>query len=118
MLVVLALEDKEAIHFPIELTDPVNEAELGDLSMRLSAMAQGLRPVEAAKKMESAWMGELRESSKLLRAMVPKLREECLANERIELTLGGVSHIFNYPEYNEPNKAQNFLQFWRIGRKS
>lgn len=111
VLVVLALEDKEALHFPIELTDPVSEAELHDLSIRLSTIAHGLRPAEAAKKLESAWMGELRESSKLLKAMVPKLREESLANERIELTLGGVSHIFNYPEYNEPNKAQNFLQF-------
>lgn len=111
VLVVLALDNKEAVHFPIELTDSVSDTELDALSDRLSMWTHGLRPSEAAQKLESTWIGELRTSSALLKAMVTKLREECIANERIELSLGGVSHIFNYPEYNEPNKAQNFLQF-------
>lgn len=111
ILCLLVFETNEADNFLVPMPHDISEEELNELSVKLSRMLFRQPVDKAGELIRSALLGEMKEQQRVLEEIIPLLDNIAKENAQMEVNLQGVGNIFNYPEFNDIEKARDFVNF-------
>lgn len=92
----------------IRLPEEVSSESVAKISNMLNEKLFGLTIEDIGLSIISSIQTEMKGHSELFNAIIPVLYESLRAEDS-EIYLEGTTNIFNYPEYNDREKAVNFL---------
>ncbi|ERI90249.1 transcription repressor HrcA [Clostridiales bacterium oral taxon 876 str. F0540] len=93
----------------IRVNRPASTENLVKLTNLLNARLKNLSVEEINLSVINSLKVDLEGHSEIFDAIIPALYESLTAAETSEVYLEGTTNIFNYPEYNDIDKAREFL---------
>ena len=108
-IVAIILTDMGLIkHVLIKLPEQITSDKLTKINNMLNDKLRGLTVEEIDLSVIFSIQSEIGEYNEILNAVIPALYE-CLKPNTSDIYLEGAMNIFQYPEYNDIDKARSFL---------
>lgn len=108
VLAVVVTDMAQIKNVMIKIPKKISPDMLSDISDMLNKKLCGLTVEEINLSVISSIQGELQGYNEILNSMIPLLYESLKSDEQ-KLYLSGASNIFSHVEYNDVDKARDFL---------
>ncbi|SHI02056.1 heat-inducible transcription repressor HrcA [Clostridium collagenovorans DSM 3089] len=95
----------------IRVFSPVEESSINGLNVLINRRIVGLTIDEMDLEVINNLQRDLRGHDDIFNALIPALYESLKSTETSKVYTEGFTNIFNYPEYNNIDKAREFIQF-------
>lgn len=108
LLVVLAYTHQKARNHLLHVDESLGDEELSSLQEKLNAVLDDRYSLEEKR----AKLKEILQSESAWKKSLHQLIESGLVLSQSQIVLNGLSNIFNFPEFQDAEKAKDFLLFF------
>ncbi len=110
-LVVIVTDAAVAKDSIIRVPESLDDDDLAEISRRLTQRFAGHALTDVDVNMVPGMSDELRRNRDFFHSLMTVLEDTVVQNDGGEVVMDGAVNIFNYPEYQDAERAKTFLQF-------
>lgn len=111
ILVVLVTESGLVKNALYQTNEKIDKEDLNVISNLLNSKLKGLDNVEIKLILDRELMKDLPFNKDIIKKLIPIIDNSLNTREDIKIYTTGIDKIFNYPEYNDMEKAKSFVSF-------
>jgi len=94
----------------IKVKNDISDDYVDMLSKMLTKHLADKKLVDAKAIIENVFMSEIKGHEKLFKSLLSSIYDTAESHTKKDIILGGANNIFNYPEYQDIDKAKGFLE--------
>ena len=111
IMVVLVTDSGVVKNKILKLDEEVDYEELSSMTNYLNAQLKGQTVEEVSKYFGETLLKEIYKMNSPIIKIVPVIISSLEGTEEVSLYMNGVTNILNFPEYNDLDRAKEFLSF-------